>query len=94
MERRVHAFDVPVVSESASCAAVAVAMVSVKRGVEVPSPRLPEVESQVKVVDACAVPKRTVEEALSPLKSESVVEVALVFTPKLVVGVQGKEKFA
>ena len=90
MERRVHAFDVPVVSESASCAAVAVAMLSVKRGVVVPNPRLPDVESQVKVVDACAVPNLTVDDAERPPVKRMSVEVELAFEPKLVVGVNSK----
>ena len=38
------------------------------------------------------MPNRTVEEAFSPAKSESTVEVALVFTPKLEVGVNGNAK--
>lgn len=56
-------------------------------GVEVPMPRAPALLFQVRVVDP-VLPNLTVEEALSPWKSESVVEVALVLTPKLLVGVQ------
>ena len=57
-------------------------------GEEVPIPKVPSWELKVSVVVPVA-PKRTVEEALKPPKRESVVEVALVLTPKLLVGVNG-----
>ena len=61
--------------------------VNIAYGEEVPIPKLPEAEFQVSEVVPVA-PKRTVEDALRPWKSESVVEVAFVFTPKLLMGVQ------
>ena len=54
---------------------------------------MPVCESKMNV-EVPVLPKRTVEEAFRPLKSESVVDVAFVFTPKLFVGVNGKAKFA
>ena len=94
MERSVNALLVPVVSERASCGAVEDAMFSVKRGVEVPSPRLPLVESKVNCVDTPALPNLTVEEAESPLVRRRSVEVEFALVPKLVVGVQSYPKFA
>lgn len=55
----------------------------------VPRPSCP-VEDLNKNIGCPASPKRTVEDALSPPKSESAVPVALVFTPKFDVGVNGK----
>src|SRR3989344_628659 len=55
-------------------------------GVVVPSPRFPVVLSKRKP-EMPALPNLIVEEALSPPKSESAVEVAFVFTPKFTVGV-------
>src|SRR3989344_6639117 len=55
-------------------------------GEVVPNPRFPTAPSKRKP-ETPAFPNRTVEDALSPLKSESAVEVALVFTPKFTVGV-------
>lgn len=59
---------------------------SIAYGEEVPIPRAPSCELNVKVVEP-AEPKRTVLEAFNPLRSDRVVEVALVLTPKLLVGV-------
>ena len=47
MVRRVQMLEVSDASVSASCGAVDDAMLSVKRGVDVPRPRLPETESKV-----------------------------------------------
>ena len=55
-----------------------------------PRPRFPTEPSKKKPATP-AFPKRTVDDALRPPKSERAVEVALVFTPKLLVGVQANE---
>ena len=80
-------------SESASCGAVLVATFNVKRGVDVPRPRLPAVESKVNCVATPPFPKRTVEEAERPFPMRRGVEVEFALTPKLVVGVHGNAKF-
>jgi hypothetical protein len=64
---------------------------SVAKGDEVPNPRFPVVESKRKPPTP-AFPNRTVDDAFKPPRSESVVPVALVLTPKLFVGVKGKAK--
>src|SRR3989344_1193767 len=68
---------------------VVVAIWSEAKGEEVPSPRFPTAPSK-KNCERPALPKRTVEEALRPPRSERAVEVALVLTPKFVVGVHEK----
>ena len=55
-------------------------------GVDVPTPRFPVVLSK-RNPETPALPNRTVEDAFSPPKSESAVDVAFVFTPKFKVGV-------
>lgn len=59
------------------------------QGVEVPIPRRPVVEFHKNSVPP-ASPKRTVDDALSPPKSEMFVVVELVGVPKLVPEVKGK----
>src|SRR3989344_4724727 len=68
---------------------VVVAIWSEAKGEEVPSPRFPTAPSK-KNCERPALPKRTVEEAFKPPRSERAVEVALVLTPKLFVGVKEK----
>ncbi len=62
MERKVHGFELPLVSVSASCGPVDEAMVSCHAGVVVPRPRFPVVELK-RNGDFPAAPKRTVEDA-------------------------------
>src|SRR3989344_1718909 len=73
-------------SESTRFLPVVVAICKVANGEVVPNPKFP-VEESKRNPPTPAFPNRTVEDAFSPPRSESAVEVALVFTPKFTVGV-------
>jgi len=66
-------------------------MCKVKRGVDVPSPKLPKTESQVNCVATPTLPKRTVEDAERPPVRSIRVDVEFAVVPKLVVVVNGNE---
>ena len=67
-------------------------MARVAYGEDVPSPRLPVVESKRNWLATPTPPKRMVEEAWRPLVRRRVVEVELTAAFQLVVGVKGQAK--
>ena len=88
-ERNFVALDDEAISKIHVVWVVDTLMARLAKGVEVPRPRRPREESQINWVPF-AFPKRTVDEALNRARRERMVEVALVLTPKFVVGVKGK----